>query len=175
MSLEDVIRRTSSFVTEAHQILAVHETAPSRVILLDDTYKELQSLSLQQDDLLRQALRCVENRLYRASHILAWIALADLIQNVLASDGFRKLNAVRASWNIKSVEQLQEEINEFQLVEVCKDVKLITRSEMRVLHGYLSKRNLCAHPSNFFPDYNQTLGYMADILNTIKNIQNKKY
>lgn len=175
MRLEDVIRRINSFAVEAHRTLAVHEAAPSRAVLLDDTYSELQKLSLQQDELLRQALRCVENKLYRAAHILAWTALIDFIQNTLASDGFKKLNSVRTNWNIQSLEQLQEDINEFQLVEACKEVKLVNKSEMRVLHGYLSKRNLCAHPSGFFPDYNQTLGYVADILNMIKSIQFKKY
>jgi len=175
MHLEDIIRRINSFTAEAHEILAVHEMAPSRTVLLDDTYRELQRLSLRQDELLRQALRCVENKLYRAAHILAWTAFMDFIQSILASDGFRKLNIARTSWKISSLEQLQEEINEFQLIEACKEVKLVSKSEMRLLHGYLSKRNLCAHPSDFYPDYNQTLGYLADILNTIKSMQNKKY
>jgi len=175
MLLEDVVHRINSFVDEAHRILAVHEAAPSRVVLLDDTYKELQQLSLQQDELLRQALRCVENKLYRASHILAWTALVDLIQNVLSSDGFRKLNAAKTHWKITSLEQLQDEINEFQLIEACKDVKLVSKTEMRILQGFLGKRNLCAHPSDFFPDLNQTLGYIADILNVIKKIQSRRY
>jgi hypothetical protein len=175
MLLEDAVRRINSFEAEAHRILAVHEAAPSRAVLLDGTYKELRQLSLQQDELLRQALRCVENNLYRASHILAWTALVDLIQNILSSDNFKKLNAVRTNWKITSLEQLQDEINEFQLIEACKDVKLISKPEMRMLQGFLSKRNLCAHPSDFFPDFNQTLGYMADILNMIKKIQSKKY
>ena len=173
--LESVLRRVNSFLEDAHKILSVHEAAPSRTVILDETYKKLQGLSLQQDELLRQALRCVENKLYRASHILAWTALMDLIENILAYDGFKKLNSVRAKWNISSLDQLRENIAEFQIIEACKDLKLATRSEMRMFHGFLSKRNLCAHPSNFFPDYNQTLGYMADILNAIKNLQDRPY
>lgn len=173
--LESVLRRVNSFREEAHRILSVHEAAPSRVVILDETYKKLQGLSLQQDELLRQALRCVENELYRASHILAWTALMDLVENILASDGFKKLNSVRAKWNTSSLDQLGESVTEFQIIEACKDLRLATKGEMRILHGFLSKRNLCAHPSDFFPDYNQTLGYMADILNMIKNLQNKPY
>jgi len=175
MLLEDVVHRINSFVAEAHRILAVHETAPSRAVLLDDTYKELQKLSLEQDELLRQALRCVENKLYRAAHILAWTAFMDLIERTLASDDFNKLKTARPKWNTNSLDELREEVSEFQIIEACKDLKLINKSEMRVLHGFLSKRNLCAHPSDFFPDYNQTLGYVADILNTIRNIQSKEY
>ena len=124
---------------------------------------------------MRQALRCVENNLYRASHILAWTALVDLIQNILRSDSFKKLNAVKTNWKITSLEQLQDEINEFQLIEACKDVKLVSEPEMRMLQGFSSKRNLCAHPSDFLPDFNQTVGYMADTLSMIKKIQIKGY
>jgi len=173
--LESVFHRVNSFLNEAHRILSVHEAAPSRTVLLDETYKELQRLSLEQDELLRQALRCVENELHRASHILAWTALMDLIESILASDGFKKLNSVRTKWNISSLDDLREKVPDFQIIETCKDLKLTNKSEMRILQGFLSKRNLCAHPSNFFPDYNQTLGYMADIMNMIKNVQNKPY
>jgi len=158
MLLEDVVHRVNSFVAEAHKILAVHEAAPSRTVLLDNSYNELHQLSLKQDELLRQALRCVENKLYRAAHILCWVALMDFLEAVL---------------NFNSLDELREKVSEFQIIKACKDLKLINRNEMRVLHGFLSKRNLCAHPSDFFPDYNQTLGYVADILNTIKGIQNR--
>lgn len=173
--LRRILLRVKSFKDEAHRILSIHEAAPSRTVILDDTYKILKGLSLKQDELLRQALRCVENKLYRAAHILSWIALIDLIEVLLSSDGFKKLNSVRPNWNISSMDDFREKVPEFQIIEVCKDLKLITRGEMRVLHGYLSKRNLCAHPSNFFPDYNQTLGYISDILNMIQNFQKKPY
>jgi hypothetical protein len=173
MKVERVLSRINSFLDEAHRILSVHETAPSRTILLDVTYGELKKLSLKQDELLRQALRCVENKLYRAAHILAWTALMDLIESILASDGFKKLKIIRPNWKTSSLDDLRECIPEFQIIEACKDLKLIRKSEMRVLQGLLSKRNLCAHPSDFFPDYNQTLGYVADVLNTIKDIQKK--
>jgi len=173
MNLENIVHRINLFLTEAHKILSVHEAAPSRAVLLDETYKELQELSLEQDELLRQALRCIENKLYRAAHILAWTALIDLIENILSYEKFARLTIVRPKWNISSQEELREEISEFQIIEACKDLKLINKSEMRVLQGFLSKRNLCAHPSDFFPDYNQTLGYMADILSMIKKIQQR--
>jgi hypothetical protein len=175
MKLENVLRRVDSFVEEAHKILSAHEASPSRTVLLDDTYKQLQNLSLTQDELLRQALRCIENNLNRAAHILAWTALMDLIESILASDGFKKLKSARPKWNASSLDEFREEVTEFQIIEACKDLKLVTKGEMRVLHGFLGKRNLCAHPSDFFPDYNQTLGFMADILNMIKRIQGRSY
>ena len=175
MNLETLWRNINSFVDEAHKILSAHETAPSRTVLLDQTYQELQALSLAQDELLRQALRCIENKLYRSAHILGWTSLMDLVESILGSDNFVKLKSVRPKWNACSVDELREEVTEFQIIEACKELKLVNKSEMRVLHGFLSKRNLCAHPSDFFPDYNQTLGYMADILSMIKSIQKKPF
>jgi hypothetical protein len=173
--LEEVLRRVDSFQKEAHEILSVDETSKSRVIILSYTYQNLAELSLQQAELLRQALQCVENVLYRAAHILAWTALMDLVENILASDNFRKLNSVRIKWNISCLDDLRDNFTEYQIVEACKDLKLATKGEMRMLHGFLGKRNLCAHPSNFRPDFNQTLGYIADILSTMKTLQGKPY
>jgi hypothetical protein len=173
MSFEAILARVNSFAQEAHKILSEHESAPSRVVLLDKTYKELQELSIEQDELLRQSLRCIENKLNRASHILAWTALIDFTENLLAFDKCTKLKTARPKLKACTAEELREELSDFQIIETCKDLKIINNSEMRILHGFLSKRNLCAHPSDFFPDYNQTLGYMADILNAIKLLQKK--
>lgn len=145
------------------------------MVILNYTYQNLAKLSSQQDELLRQALQCVESDLYRPAHILAWTALIDLVENILASDNFKKLNSVRINWEISCLDDLRDNFAEYQIVEACKDLKLATKGEMRMLHGFLGKRNLCAHPSNFHPDFNQTLGYMSDILSTMKMLQAKPY
>lgn len=173
--LEQLLHRTNSFLKEANKILAIHEAAPSRIVILDNTYKKLKALSLAQDELLRQSLRCVENNLYRAAHVLAWTALIDLIENVLASDGFKKLNSVRSKWNVNTLDDLRENYPEYQIIEVCKPLKLTNKGETTILKGLLSKRNQCAHPSNFFPDYNQTLGYLADVLDIMEKTLKKPY
>jgi hypothetical protein len=171
MTLTRILNAVKSFEEDAHKILSIHEEAPSRTVLLDKTYKKVQDLSIEQDELLRQALRCVENDLYRAAHILAWTALIDLIERTLAKDNFVKVNALRTRWEVSTVEDLREKASDFQIIEVLKELRMVSNSEMRILQGYLGKRNLCAHPSDFFPDYNQTLGYMADILSMIKKVQ----
>jgi len=173
--IKRLLHQINNFRKEAHQKLAVHEAAPSRTVILDDTYRRLSGLSLQQDELLRQSLRCVENQLFRAAHILSWTALIDFIQTKLASDKFVKLNTARPNWNVSSIENLRDNYSEYQMVESCRLVGMINMSEMRVLHGFLSKRNQSAHPSNFFPNYNQTLGFISDILNQIEYLQSKTY
>jgi hypothetical protein len=42
------------------------------------------------------------------------------------------------------------------------------------IHGMLSKRNECAHPNDFFPDMNMTLGYISELLSRVAALQPKK-
>ncbi|HVS11092.1 MAG TPA: hypothetical protein VMS76_14580 [Planctomycetota bacterium] len=167
MNLANVLGKIRAFEREAHGILAMHEAAPSRLVLLEDTYKKLAVLSLRQDDLLRQSLRCIENELYRAAHVMAWAAFMDFLEEKLASDGLVKLRAIRPAWKASSVEDLRDNVVEFQLLESARELGLCGKTETKALQGLLSKRNECAHPSNYFPSMNETLGYVTEILNRI--------
>lgn len=173
MQLADVLGKVRAFEREAHGILAVHEAAPSRLVLLEGTYKKLAILTLRQDDLLRQALRCIENELYRAAHVMAWAAFMDFLEEKIASDGLLKLRALRPNWKASSVEELRDNIVEYQLLEAARDLSLCGKTETKALQGLLSKRNECAHPSNYFPSMNETLGYVTEVLNRIGTLHPK--
>ena len=41
---------------------------------------------------------------------------------------------------------------------------------MRALHGLLDRRNECAHPSDYFPDLNMTLGYLGNLFDRVKRL-----
>ena len=167
------LSRARAFEYEAHNILAVHESAASRVVLLDDTYRELEVLSLRQDELMRQALRCVENKLFRAAHVMAWAAFMDFLEEKLESDGLKKVRVERPAWKGSNMAEMREYVPEMQLVEVCRDVGLCTKNETQALVGLLRKRNECAHPSNYFPGLNETLGYLSELLQRIKMLHPK--
>ncbi len=173
--LSDIKKNIDAFKVEAHGILSIHEASPSRKVILDNTYNKLKNLSLNQDEMLKQALRCVEHDLYRAAYILSWIALIDLIEEKLASDNFIKLNQARPKWNITSLDDLREKQNEYSILEASRVVGLISKGDMRILVGYLNERHQCAHPTNFYPNFNQTLGYIANILYRIEVIQIIQY
>ena len=115
---QSFIARARAFEAEAHTILGVHETAASRVVLLDESYKSLEGLNLRQDDLMRQALRCVENGLFRAAHVMAWAAFMDFLEEKLESDGLKKVRSVREKWKYSKMEELREYVPERQIVEV---------------------------------------------------------
>lgn len=124
--------------------------------------------------MLRQALRCLEEEVYRAAHVMAWAAIADYLEEYLAEDGFAKLNAARQKWKVIDLDDLKDRFGEHAIIESMKEVKLITKGQMKALHGLLSKRNECAHPSGYFPDLNQTLGYVSEILSRLRTLQAKR-
>jgi hypothetical protein len=172
--LTELVSKARAFEQEAHAILAVHETSVSRVVLLEDTYSQLSDLSLRQDGLIRQALRCIENALFRAAHVMAWAGFIDFVEEKLASDGLKKLRQARPNWRIKTMVELRERVPEYQLIEACRDVGLCSKNETKALLGLLNKRNECAHPSNYFPGLNESLGYISELLQRIELLQDRQ-
>lgn len=172
--IQTFVRKALAFRQEAHKILGVHEESLSRVVLLKKTYEDLGKLSIQQDDLFRQALRCCEKELHRAAHVMAWAAFMDFLEEKLSSDNFKKVRIACPNWKFGSVEELREKIAEYQIIESTKKVGLCGKNQTNALLGLLNKRNECAHPSNFYPGLNETLGYISEIFQRIKTIQPKK-
>lgn len=171
--IRNLLSKARAFEREAHVILSYHETSPSRAVLLDETFKELGQLSLCQDELFRHALRCLEGQLFRAAIVMAWAGFMDYLEEKIASDNFHKLLKVRPNWPIKTLEDLREHVPEYQVVGACKDLGLCSKNETKALLGLLNKRNECAHPSNYFPDLNESLGFISEVLHRIEMLQHK--
>lgn len=174
MNVTNILKQVDNFKKEAHGLFSIYETSPSRVFDLTRTYQQLSGLSIQQDDLFRQAIRCVEQELYRAAHVMAWAAFMDFLEQKIASKGFNVLHKQYPNWSkYKTVEDLRENVNEFQLIEATRKLNLCSRNQLRALQGLLNKRNECAHPSDFYPELNEALGYISELFQRIAKIQLK--
>ncbi|AAB89572.1 predicted coding region AF_1680 [Archaeoglobus fulgidus DSM 4304] len=168
--LENMVKNLLKYESEVHKLLSTYESAgKSRIIRLDESYKELDGLSIEQDELFREALRCVENGLFRAAHVLAWAGFIDFLHSILALH-IPQIKNKKEKWKISKKEDFRE-YPDFQIIEAAKDVGILNKSEMKTLKGLLSKRNECAHPSDYFPDLNETLGYISELLKRIKILQ----
>lgn len=159
------------FHLEARKIISTHESSVDRVIVIEQTYQKLSSLNLKQDDLFRQSLRCIEVGVYRAAHVLAWAAMADYLQEWLIDDNKGNLKTIRPNWRTSSIEELIEDSNEFQIIITLRKCSYINQDIEQSLHGLLKRRHLCAHPSSYLPDYNMTLGYLAELLHWFEYIE----
>ena len=173
--VEEWQRRTDAFALVAHELFAQHETAgTSRIISLTETRKKLAALSLQQESLLTDALRCAEFGLHRAAHVMAWAAFIDLLEEKMAAESLKAVYVIRPAWKKhKTIEELRENIPEHQLLEAARDIDLLSKTATKTLLGLLSKRNECAHPSGYEPGLNEALGYISELLTRIKTLQSK--
>ena len=170
---KNLIPRLKTFKYEAYRILATHETSKNRIITIEKTYSQITNLSLKQNKLLREAINCVEYRFFRAAHVLSWAAFMDFIDDKLGEDGFKKVKNVRPNWNINTVEDLRDIGSDYQIIETLKKVGLCGRVVEKGLKGLLSKRNECAHPSDYEPELNETLGYISELLKRVKYFNKK--
>jgi hypothetical protein len=153
---------------EAHRILAVHAGAiKSRVIVLEDVLRQLASSSLSPDiqSYFREAITCLESDARRAAIVLSWAGIFYTLCEKLYVQHEVALRAARPGWKFANFEELMESYNEFQLIETMKEVKIISKAEMRQFHGLLAQRNQCAHPTRYQPDMNEALGFVSQVLN----------
>ncbi len=174
MDVRELLHRVVRADLEARRILASHESAEARVITIEETYDRLGKLSIRQDDLIRQALRGIENALYRSAIVMAWAAFMDFAEEKLSSNKFKALNASYPDWKITDLDDLRDKKPDHQIVEALRVTKLCTKNEMKSIHGLLSVRNESAHPSAFLPDLNRALGFVSEILHRIEIMQPKK-
>ena len=149
------------------------ETKP----ISDDTKKQGNKLSDQQIELFRQAKRCIENEIFRAAHVVAWIGFMDYLGDQLTAYGIKKIIADKENLSklkIENIDDLREIVTDHAIIIMLREIKVFSRLEMTSIHGLLSKRNECAHPTNYRPGLSETVGYVNELLKRIEEIQSKK-
>jgi hypothetical protein len=169
----EFVRSGRNFEEEAKRILATHESSKSRTITIEQTYSQLATLSVKQDRLLKQSLECTGFSLFRAAHVLAWGALMDFLEEKLAMDNFVSLNKVRDKWKIRTVHALRDTRSDYQIIGAVEALEFCTMNEEKALKALLTQRNECAHPGDYEPDLNETLGYVSQVLKRIGALQKR--
>lgn len=144
----------------AHQALSLHESAASRVVLLENLSKSLSGAPVDVQDYFREAICCLENELFRPAVIMAWAGCFHLLSEYLFSKHEGEIRSLRPKWVFKDLGELKESTAESHILIVAKDVKFITKAQLRILDGQLSERNQCAHPTLYRPSMNSAIGYV---------------
>lgn len=172
MRLGQILDGLRAFEAEAHDVLSSYESSPSRIISLNQTYDRLENLSLKQEELFRQAIRCAEEELYRAAHVMAWAGAVDILLEKL-SESFSALQEAEPNWKGDDIHEMAEYVAEFLLVGALKTLGLATKNQVKTLHGLLHRRNQCAHPTDYWPNLNETLGYISEVMTAVARFQEK--
>jgi hypothetical protein len=173
MKYAELAVSVEAFRREAEDILGFSESSIHRTALLTKSYEKIDSLSVTQADMLRQALRCVEVGVFRAAHVLAWATLTDFLQTMADHDGYAALNAKYPAWALSTIDDLRDTIGEYNLIEGMFRSGMLTKGEKKALHALLNKRNECAHPTEYFPDLNQSLGYVSECISRLEALCRK--
>lgn len=164
MRLEDWTARASKARRAAHRALAKHESAASRIVLLEDLSKSLSGTPVDVQDYFSEAISCLESELYRSGIVLAWAGHFHLFSEVCYQKHESEIRASRPKWAFKDLAELTELVAESQFLTVAKDVKFTTKAKLRILDGQLSLRNQCAHPTLYRPSMNAAIGYVDNMI-----------
>ena len=160
MSLNDWAVRVMNARKLAHIVLTTHEKSASRVVLLEDLLKTLSGTPVDVQDFFGEAIRCLEQGLYRSGIVLAWAGHFHVFSETLFAKHEGEIRSIRPKWNFRDLSDLKEQVSESQLLDVGKEVKFINRASVRVMQGQLSVRNQCAHPTLYRPNMNAAIGYV---------------
>ena len=167
--IAEIARRAQALDQDTKRILSSHEDSSARVFTLESSFAALEGLSLEQDEVFREALRAVELSLYRAAHVLAFAAFIDWFHRWLWDGHEAALTQAYPKWGLSDVEDLREHAD-FQVIEAGRVVGAYRQAAKKALHGLLNRRNECAHPSNYFPDRNETLGYIGEVFKRLEGL-----
>jgi hypothetical protein len=151
--------------------LAKRERSAHRVITLQESFAKLNDLSIKQEVLMNEALRCVEYGLYRPAHVASWAAFIDyLYEWTWKAERIAKVRVARNKWKLDDAADMRLQ-TDFAFVEALKASGLVTNTVMKALHGLLNKRNECAHADDYDPTVNDTLGYIDELMKRIAKLQ----
>lgn len=160
MAFEEWNARANRARRAAHRSLAKHESAASRVVLLEDLSKRLSGTPVDVQDYFSEAISCLEKSLYRSGIVLAWSGHYHVFSEACFQTHEADIHRARPKWSFKDLAELKEVVAEGQFLIVAKDVRFISKAELRILDGQLSLRNQCAHPTLYRPSMNAAIGYV---------------
>ncbi|MDJ0684023.1 MAG: hypothetical protein QNJ84_04940 [Alphaproteobacteria bacterium] len=175
MYVEQWTQRANRAKRAAHQVLASHGSAPSRIVSLEDLSSHLSGSPVDVQDYFGEAILCLEHELYRSAIVLAWAGHFRVFAEVCFEAHGEEIKVERPKWKFENVTELTEAVPESQILVVARDVKFISKTNHRILDGQLSRRNQCAHPTVYRPSMNTALGYVDEMIRqTLSYLANQR-
>lgn len=93
----------------------------------------------------------------------------DFIHEKINDAGMPAIQLLYPKWpKVQNAVELAEYVPEYQLVESLRKLGITGKTTNKALLSLLDRRNECAHPTNYHPGVNETLGYITECLNRIE-------
>jgi len=126
---------------------------------------------------LDESIRCAETNCIRGSVVLAWCAVAYVVQKKLTSLGLPALNSAFANMRadnglmfkafkkdyVFSTDPDIQEAADAHLILLCRFLSYFDDTQYKHLKGALDLRNGCSHPTGYQPDPIKLQAYYVDI------------
>jgi hypothetical protein len=165
--LEDLLARRDSAERAAHKILEGHEAAASRVVFLQDSFRNVHGLPVDVAAYYEEALRALGIGCYRAAMVLAWAGFIHPLTAAMVQRHGPLLTSHYPKWKTGSVAALLDSAPEAQILEAGKKVGLFSNQKLNLYRGWLTSRNQCAHPTLYLPSRNVALGFVDGIVSEV--------
>lgn len=167
-------QRVAIATLDAHRILAQYEQAPSRVVILEKLLNQLAELPDDVKNYFEEAITCLELNLLRAATVMSWAGHFYVFSEYLYQKHLIEIRELRTKWKLGNLEEFKENTAEAQILDLGKEVGFISNSQLRVLHGQLSTRNQCAHPTLFKPSMNVAIGFVDSMIGQTRRYINQR-
>lgn len=166
--LEAAVESARRAEAHAHRLLAIHESSPSRIVLLEELPKQLAGLPVDVESYFNESIRCLELGCIRAGVVTAWCGFFEIFAVAMYRAHEADIRLKRVKWKFSDLTELKESTAEAQILDVSKEVGFIKKARLRVLQGHLATRNQCAHPTLYQPSLNQGIGYVDEVIGYAK-------
>lgn len=156
----DWTRRAEKARVAANKVLADEGNSRARVVFLEDVRDKLSGSPVDVQEYFEEAIICLKNDLIRSSIVVAWSGFFSIFCEKLLLESEEEIRQLRVKWKFSDTTTFKEGYPEAQIIEVAKDVSFISNPRRRMLDGWLSQRNQCAHPTIYRPSLNVGIGYL---------------
>ena len=164
-SIFDIIKKAKVAEIEANNILKDYgDSYKSRILDLESLRKQLTNIPIDIFGYFDESLKCLEAGYKRAAMIMVWSGFFYIFSNFLFNSKYDEIKILRPKWKFNNFDEFRENKPESQILDLAKELGTITKADLRVLQGYLSIRNKCAHPTLYQPTMNGAIGYINELL-----------
>lgn len=161
------IERANKAKDEANKILGAAGSTSSRVYFLEDVQAKLSGTPVDVQDYFTEAIVCLKNELNRSAIVVSWAGYFSIFCESLFSAKQAEIQTKRPKWLFTNSTELKEAAPEAQIIDAAKEVGFIKNAKLRMLDGWLSQRNQCAHPTVYSPSANVSIGFVDSMVDEV--------
>jgi hypothetical protein len=101
-----------------------------------------------------EAIGCIHMGYFRSAIILSWVGAFSLLQAHIVSHHLSSFNAEASAKKkitkpLSSVDEISEHMKEFDVIDTCHKIGILSKNLRDQLHAALKVRNAASHPNSF--------------------------